>query len=526
MQNDPEKLESNRRDQPPWNEMLLIVLLFFVFAGGEPPGVNESHYLTKAKHYWNPDWCAGDFFLDAADAHLVFYWTVGWLTRFLSLTTTAWVLRLVTWCWLAFTWWRMSRTVVSQWGSGLLAAAIALTGWHWGHLSGEWVVGGAEAKGFAFGFVFLALADVADGKWTRPWVWLGLASAFHVLVGGWSVVALSLAWALEAKTPENRLARIGPWIIAGGALSLPGLIPTAALVMQGDPAAVREAGIAYVYERLPHHLVFHRFSWLRVMTHLFTIGLWLAMWRAVRDHAPLGRLNRVVLGTVIIATVGVVVDRLSWHDRGLSAALLRFYWFRMTDALVPCGLALSTAQFHGTGQPANDRSTARSALLITCLIAAMICVGQVFFARRADPRPEALWQGDRTGLGLTSGDRYGDWRDACQWIRESTPTDALILGPGNLQTLRWYADRGEVCTWKDIPQDVTGILEWRRRRRLIRETGLYHPSSGMIDQDALVRLVESVRFGFVVLACNQPLDSDLFRLRYRNRTLTIYEQVP
>ena len=41
-------------------EIGLIFLLFFLYAGWLPPDVNEAHYLAKAKHYWQPQWCAGD----------------------------------------------------------------------------------------------------------------------------------------------------------------------------------------------------------------------------------------------------------------------------------------------------------------------------------------------------------------------------------------------------------------------------------------------------------------------------------
>ena len=50
-----------------WFEALLIFSLFFLYTGGPPPDVNETHYLPKAKHYWNPDWCGPDVFLDSAD---------------------------------------------------------------------------------------------------------------------------------------------------------------------------------------------------------------------------------------------------------------------------------------------------------------------------------------------------------------------------------------------------------------------------------------------------------------------------
>ena len=70
-------------------EIMLIFLLFFLYAGWPPPDVNEAHYVAKAKHYWQPDWCPTDHFLASADAHLVFYWTFGWLTRLAPLASVA-----------------------------------------------------------------------------------------------------------------------------------------------------------------------------------------------------------------------------------------------------------------------------------------------------------------------------------------------------------------------------------------------------------------------------------------------------
>ena len=106
-----------------WMEIVLICGLFFLFAGSPPPGVNEAHYLAKAKHFWDPHWCGRDLFLDSSNAHPVFFWLVGWITLICSLPTTAWVGRAVTWLLLAIGWQRLSWAVVPllrQSGDGCL----------------------------------------------------------------------------------------------------------------------------------------------------------------------------------------------------------------------------------------------------------------------------------------------------------------------------------------------------------------------------------------------------------------------
>ena len=54
-------------------ETVLVFLIFFIQGAWPVPEVNEAHYLSKAKHYWNPQWCDQDFFCNSADAHQVFY---------------------------------------------------------------------------------------------------------------------------------------------------------------------------------------------------------------------------------------------------------------------------------------------------------------------------------------------------------------------------------------------------------------------------------------------------------------------
>src|SRR5215813_2725036 len=88
-------------------EVAWIFLIFFLVAGSPPPDAGESHYLVKAKHYWNPAWCAGDLFVESADTPLTFYWVFGWLTRWFSLDATTWILRVLVWGLLSFAWRRL-----------------------------------------------------------------------------------------------------------------------------------------------------------------------------------------------------------------------------------------------------------------------------------------------------------------------------------------------------------------------------------------------------------------------------------
>jgi hypothetical protein len=81
-------------------EVVLIVLVFFTLAGDPPPHVNESHYLCRAKHFWDPAWSAGDMFLESSDTQIVFIWALGWITKWASLPQ----LPGLGGCWPGFSW--------------------------------------------------------------------------------------------------------------------------------------------------------------------------------------------------------------------------------------------------------------------------------------------------------------------------------------------------------------------------------------------------------------------------------------
>ena len=170
----------------------LATMLVFAAHGAWPvPDVNETHYLSKAKHYWNPAWCARDTFLNSADAHLVFYWTFGWLTRVFDLPIVAWLGRWLTWGLLAWAWQTLFERSAARREWGPLAAALYVLLTERLHLAGEWVIGGIEAKGFAFVFVWWAYAELVAGqsRWPRAIVLFALATLFHPLVGGWAALA-------------------------------------------------------------------------------------------------------------------------------------------------------------------------------------------------------------------------------------------------------------------------------------------------------------------------------------------------
>ena len=156
---------------PWWQTLVEILLIFGVFflQGAWPvPDNNEPYYLGKAIHFWNSHWIVNDFFLDTADTHWTFYFTFGWLSLLLSPTALAWTGRMVTWALLAWSWQRLSYAVLPRRWWSVLSGSLAICMLDRSAMAGEWIIGGVEAKGFAYPLVFLgleALVRAGDAMW-------------------------------------------------------------------------------------------------------------------------------------------------------------------------------------------------------------------------------------------------------------------------------------------------------------------------------------------------------------------------
>lgn len=492
-------------------QVLLIFAVFFIQGGWRPPLANEPHYLGKAKHYWNPDWCSRDFFLQSADAHQVFYWSFGWLSRYLTLPQLAWCGRILIWLLLAWAWTRISRALLGANANGpggsegvqlsgalvsVLSAALFAMLLDRCHMAGEWVIGGVEAKGFAYVFVFFALEAILLGRWPRVWLLLGAATAFHVLVGGWAAVAAFVAWLCCGKDRLS-LTQMLSWMLLGGLIALPGLWAAMKLTWGVPGEIVSEANRIYVFDRIPHHLLIHTFGTPLIVRHALLIVAFLALSYSDRADARARRLNAFVLTAIALTIVGVLITFATWDHPDIAATLLRYYWFRLGDVMVPVGVALLFVRRIAYWQPLRPRWSSALAAGAALLVAAHF--GELLFRRTISPEPP----GD---AAMVAPD---EWRATCRWAAQNTPVDALFIVPRLATTFRWYAGRAEVVARKDVPQDAVGIVEWNRRLRDIFYTGLgaegFTNSPARLGADRLRLAAQKYGADFVITRSLPPL---------------------
>jgi hypothetical protein len=470
-------------------ELAAIVAIFFVAGGAPAPHINETHYLLKAKHYWDPSYCPGDMFLDSADAHLTYYWTVGWLTLWMPLGAVAWVSRIAAWLLIAVGWMRLSREITTARWAAALSALVWVVLMDTCDFAGEWVVGGlhgkggAESKCYAYGLVLFGLADLAAGRWKRPWLWFGAAAAMHVLVGGWAVIAALGVLLGESRDRRPSLASLLPALFCGGLLALPGLVPALALDWNAPPDQAAEAARIYVYERLPHHLsptsqapadFLRRATRFGILVVAFAaITVWLARHpasdgvsdaqrRDAQRRDALMRIVRFAAVALVLSCMGLAIALAGSSAPDWAAKWLRFYWFRQADVVVPAAVALEAIAILTDAWRASSQPSARRAHVAVTL-AMLFCsfhIARIAINHAQSPTPPALGRTEDPAA----------WLAACDWIRTHAQPDAICLIPRHAQSFKWYAQRADVVNWKDIPQDAAGVIEWRRRIRDVYPT--------------------------------------------------------
>lgn len=483
---------------------LWVLLAVFSFGRVPIPGVNEPHYLTKAKAFWNPGWCAGDLFLSSASPHQAFYLLIGWLTRLLTLPQTAVVSRIAALAVVAWGWLRLTRALGLSAARAIAALVVVLLLQTLGTWSGEWLVGGVESKVFAYGLAFAGLGAFVSRRSTAAGVWLGLATTLHPLVGGWSIAAAAIAEFVPRHAADparfRRLFVTGLWWFV---MAAPGIYWALPAIQSGSPQDAALADYIQITYRLPHHLDAWTFA---RESHRYIAGLlviwWLLRRLSVRSNAH-NQFDRIAIIAIAIALASCALSygprpwpRASeisdWQT--LQLKLLKFYPFRLADMLVPVAVALSASALWDANRLTRPRIS--WALLVLAYVAAVSIPNLDQVPSRQAPA------------------QHGNWLALLRWLRDDTPPGSVVHAERDEWAVKWYAERPEYANFKDCPQDPAGIVEWNRRLNLFAAwTRESYANDGRFTADELAKLHADTGIDYLIVSrlgpfVPQPVYSD------------------
>ncbi|WP_437185448.1 DUF6798 domain-containing protein [Planctomicrobium sp. SH668] len=447
-----------------------ILLLSWSLGRVSIPAVNEPYYLGKGFHWWDPNWCATDFFLSSSSPHQVFYFTFCWLALYFPLPVVAAIGRAVGLLILAIGWNRLAFGVTGSRWAGLFAIPVFLMFQTLGSLSGEWIVGGIESKVPAYGFLFWGLGCWLTGRPFAAAIAAGIAVSLHPLVGLWGVIAgmgASFALRLSRKDrltgPEQSERSLSPKELAAMTVlfmlaALPGLIPAFGVLHASSPKVELNANLIQVGQRLAHHLDPMTFSKGAIFNWVLMIAVWLLLLKNVQlknVQSTRGKWwTRFVGIAIAIAVVGMLVG---WGPRPLATMpfyelrvkVLKFYLFRLGDQLVPVALSLVLVQVAYQNMIASQQPVLARIRCGSLFLGAMFLAWVIPFA---DTNPSRMTPRE-----------YADWTVTCRWIHDnSAPTDLFYTADSGFAG-KWFANRPEYVNFKEMPQDSDSIAIWNQR---------------------------------------------------------------
>lgn len=443
-----------------WLQILAVTTFFSLklLLDDNMGSANEVDVLPLARQYADPTWIPGDWYLNQPPGYRMLFQTLfGKLAASWGFLATSLIGRL-------FCYTLISSGLVllaGQMGLSLplLLLAVGLFLYLYpeqGIAASEWIAKSLEAKSLSYGFLLLAIGLMLQRRYRWMALLLGLATSFHVLVGGWAFVAIWGWLFLRRRNDFTDLRFLGSILLiylAGSVFALP---PILHQLLTPNPPATIQPSYIYVFVRLPHHLNPLSWQWdwwIKPLIYLIVLAfsVWLLQRQQVRfskQYAACIGLAEFTLITLVPFMLGLVIA--PFDSQGI---FLQYYPFRLGDVMLP----LNTSLLFACAIEQTLTGRARKGLLLVCiLILSWMCSTQ---AVRFQKQLVAVQQFPSKEQGVDP-----EWKAICAWVRNHTPKNAVVVSsPVEFENFSWLTERPTIAKFKLLPQTKTGIVAWYER---------------------------------------------------------------
>ncbi len=421
---------------------------------------NEVDVLPLAKQFSEPSWIASDWYLNIETNYRYLFQVIfGFLIVHWGFLATSIVGRLICYVLVAYGLVLLGQKLGLRLAYLLLATIVVTYQGSWqGAVAGEWFVGGLEAKAIAYGLILLAIPLMLNRRYLIMAGLLGLATSFHVLVGGWAFLTV-LGWL--SFRPKERLFKLGNsiWLLlliymAAGVFAIPTALQQ---ILASTPSGNISSSFIYVFLRLPHHLnplAWHPIFWVRLLVYLVILP-WcmLSLKRQADaqgwDNPDYARfeLAEFTLIALIPFVAGLAIAFID--DRG---QWLQYYPFRFGDMMLPLTTSLLVAcNLQGKFSIQNYKWH----FLLLALLGCILFTETGVFTQRAIAYQDFPAQ---------QQDVNPQWKSMSDWIKFNTEQDAIIIShPWKLANFTWMTERATIVKLKLFPQTKQSIVEYYQR---------------------------------------------------------------
>ena len=406
--------------------------------GTKAPFINEYVYLVRLRAFAKPDYLPRDWSLRGSFGESLLFNTVfAPIARRVSIVDLAWIGRGAVWIALA----GLLITLGRRLGISSLGSALAVCAWMpWQlHLSGaDWMFGTFESKPIAYCCIVGALVCTIDQRASAAMLLAGLALSVHPGVGAMAApgLVLALGVAMRERLAWRALAVRLLWFPAGAVIGIYGILRD----FHGSSGS-RALWHWMALDIYPFHLNPWHFGVLGVVVMFVMLAFIVTTARA---DEKLRVLATFLLGAAGPYALGILAFQLGWYE------WLRFFPFRVFPVLVTIAFALVVArqveQLLRSGSVRVGRK-----LWVPLLVVAYAFVGDNGIRNAAFSLRRVVreYQQPRSDLQL-----------AYDWIRTSTPRDAVIIAPPGIDP-HYDTQRSQIATF-GVPR-WDAVVEWQQR---------------------------------------------------------------
>ena len=329
-----------------------------------------------------------------------------------------------------------------------------------GMAANESIIGGLEAKAVAYGFVMVAISLMLGNFFYWMALLLGLATSFHVLVGGYAFLS-AIACLILRQNRRPTIRKLGIIFLIYLAASAFAIRPVIKQLLAPTPEGNLTPSYIYVFLRLPHHL--NPLAWSEnwwIAPVAYFLILWLSItviWlnRSSKNfsaqYLPAIELFKFTLISLVPFVIGLIAAPFDSQGR-----LLQYYPFRLGDVVLPLHACLLLAcalnqTFIGKW---------RRVLLAICIV-----ILGMLLSLKAQPFKTQLLS--LRNFPTEEANVQEQWKEICFWIRNHTPQEATIIASPTWETasLSWLSERATIANIKLLPQSKAGIIAWHGRLR-------------------------------------------------------------
>jgi len=458
---------------------------------------NETMYAIGPIRMLQPEFLAGHPWSPRINPFFVVFDAVAapFYLLFDPLTATI-VLRILIWAFQIWALWRLLEALGLRWWAMPLLLLLWLDT-EQTLVAGEWVFGCASAKPIGYGFLFLAIREVLVERERRAGWFAGLATSFHVLVGGWGAAALGGAILLGASA-RPKIRRLMDYGVPALLAALPGLLPAALKALAGGSGA-EATGSAADVARIdvtianPFHLdpAFFLSAPERVKLLFYLVATLALCWFLLPRRAA-RTIVAFLGGLAVFFGVGLVARELEWYT------VLRYYPFRVADGLYPLffwvGVSLALQRLALRAKRWAVPVVAVASILLLAMVGALNGALEGGRNRQAklpsllhrlahgEPRLSLYWVKDKAQewRRQLAGQHRDDFARLEDWVRLNTPANAVFVIPPWQYSFPLRARRIEFITFKSSAN--AGLTGWLARWEALNGGPFHSVGWGMVQE--------------------------------------------